>query len=349
MTRRERIGLFGGTFDPIHNGHLQAARLVQRRFGLDRVFFVPAAVPPHKGRPDMAPARDRLRMTALTVAGRKSWTASPVELRAGGPSYSIRTIETMRRRFPRARLFFIVGADAFREIRTWREWESVLRRCVFIVMTRPGSRLNAAAGVLGPAWKKALRRVAPGERPAPILDRNPGAGPGRPAPGRPRAPRRRRPYPDETPLSGACRAPAGPFAVPPREEVRKAPMTQENVKIKALNKRNVPAALKAAVKAALDKKGENVCVLDLRGASAFTDYFLILHGNSARQNAAVAENIEAELKAGHGRPLGVEGKVHGEWILVDYGDFVVHIFSRAARDYYALEKLWGDAPRADYR
>ena len=126
-------------------------------------------------------------------------------------------------------------------------------------------------------------------------------------------------------------------------------MTHENIKIKALNKRNVPAALKAAVKAALDKKAEDVCVLDLRGASAFTDFFLILHGNSARQNAALAENIEAELKAGHGRPLGVEGKAHGEWILVDYGDFVVHVFSRAAREYYALEKLWGDAPRADYR
>ncbi|MGD0783319.1 MAG: ribosome silencing factor [Candidatus Aminicenantales bacterium] len=126
-------------------------------------------------------------------------------------------------------------------------------------------------------------------------------------------------------------------------------MTQETVKIKALNKRTVPAALKSAVKAALDKKAEGVCVLDLRGASAFTDYFLILHGNSARQNAAVEENIEAALKTGYGRPLGVEGKLHGEWILIDYGEFVVHIFSRASRDYYALEKLWGDAPRADYR
>ncbi len=164
MTRRERIGLFGGTFDPIHNGHLRAVRLVQRRFGLDRVFFIPAAIPPHKARPDMAPARDRLRMTALALAGHDSWTASPVELRAGGPSYSIRTIETMRRRFPRARLFFIVGADTFLEIKTWREWERVLRRCAFIVMTRPGSRLGAAASVLGPAWKDALRRVAPGER-----------------------------------------------------------------------------------------------------------------------------------------------------------------------------------------
>jgi nicotinate-nucleotide adenylyltransferase len=103
-------------------------------------------------------------MTALAVAGRGSWTASPVELRAGGPSYSVRTIETMRRRFPRARLFFIVGADAFLEIKTWREWERVLRSCAFIVMTRPGSRLDAAAGVLGPAWKDSLYRVVPGKR-----------------------------------------------------------------------------------------------------------------------------------------------------------------------------------------
>jgi nicotinate-nucleotide adenylyltransferase len=164
MIRRQRIGLFGGTFDPIHNGHLRAARLVQRRFGLDRVFFVPAAAPPHKARPAMASARDRLRMTALAVAGHRAWTASPVEIRAGGPSYSIRTIEAMRRRFPRARLFFIVGADAFLEIKTWREWERVLRRCAFIVMTRPGSPLDAAARVLGGGWKDALRRVGPGER-----------------------------------------------------------------------------------------------------------------------------------------------------------------------------------------
>lgn len=164
MIRAPRIGLFGGTFDPIHNGHLRAARLVGRRFGLDRIFFIPAAIPPHKARPDMAPARDRLRMTALAVSGRGDWTASSIELRAGGPSYSIRTIEAMRRRFPRARLFFIVGADAFLEIKTWREWERVLRSCAFIVMTRPGSRLDAAAGVLGPAWKDALRRVVPGKR-----------------------------------------------------------------------------------------------------------------------------------------------------------------------------------------
>lgn len=125
-------------------------------------------------------------------------------------------------------------------------------------------------------------------------------------------------------------------------------MTQPSATRKTINKRNLPAALKTAVKAALDKKAEDVCVLDLREASAFTDYFVIVHGLSGRQNAAVADFIESELKGGHLRPLGVEGKSHGEWILLDYGQFVVHVFSRAARDYYALEKLWGDAPRADY-
>jgi ribosome-associated protein len=125
-------------------------------------------------------------------------------------------------------------------------------------------------------------------------------------------------------------------------------MTSDTSTIKALDKRKLPAAVKAAVKAVLDKKGEDVCVLDLRSASAFTDYFIILHGNSSRQNAAVADAVEMALKAGHGRPLGIEGKAHGEWILLDYGGFVVHVFSRAARDYYGLEKLWRDAPRADY-
>ena len=125
-------------------------------------------------------------------------------------------------------------------------------------------------------------------------------------------------------------------------------MTSETKRIPALNKRSLPAALKTAVTAALDKKAEDVCVLDLRNAAAFTDYFLILHGLSPRQNAALADHIESALKPALGRPLGVEGKSHGEWILLDYGIFVVHIFSRTARDYYALDKLWGDAPRADY-
>lgn len=118
--------------------------------------------------------------------------------------------------------------------------------------------------------------------------------------------------------------------------------------VKSFNKRGLPAEIKAAVKAAQAKMAEDIQVLDLREAASFTDYFVILHGHSSRQNAALSEAIALDLKKAGVRPLGVEGTSHGEWILLDYGFFVVHVFSKPARDYYALDKLWGDAPKLAY-
>jgi ribosome-associated protein len=89
-------------------------------------------------------------------------------------------------------------------------------------------------------------------------------------------------------------------------------------------------------------------VLDLRSVSTFTDFFVIMTGNSSRQNTAIYESIELELKRDKLVPIGVEGRELAEWILIDYGSFVVHIFSKQARGYYSLEKLWGDAPRLSY-
>ena len=122
----------------------------------------------------------------------------------------------------------------------------------------------------------------------------------------------------------------------------------EKTSVKKITKRSLPAEVRTAVKAAQSKKGEDICVLDLRAASTFTDYFLIMEGKNPRQNSALSDVIVHELKGLGLRPLGVEGTTHGEWILADYGFFVVHIFSRAARDYYSLEKLWGDAPKFEY-
>lgn len=123
-------------------------------------------------------------------------------------------------------------------------------------------------------------------------------------------------------------------------------MTKEN--IRKFTKRNLPAEVRLAVKAAQARKGEEICVLDLRDVSSFTDFFVIMHGNSSRQNVALYEGIEEELKRTGPRPLSVEGKENAEWILMDYGSFLVHIFTRNSRDYYSLDKLWGDAPRVQY-
>jgi ribosome-associated protein len=118
-------------------------------------------------------------------------------------------------------------------------------------------------------------------------------------------------------------------------------------KKKRFTKRSLPAAVRTAVEAGLARKGESLCVLDLRELSSFTDFFVIAHGNSSRQNMAIAEGVEAALKPGL-RPLSVEGRESADWVLLDYGSIVVHVFSRTARDHYALENLWGDAPRLDF-
>ncbi len=160
----ERMGLFGGTFDPIHLGHLRAAGEVLERFALDRILFVPSFIPPHKERKGMAPARDRLRMVELACAGEPRFAASSIEVDAGGRSYSILTLERIRRLYPGARIFFILGTDAFLEIGTWREHERVLDESLFIVMTRPGARLGDAARVVGEPLRGQIRAIAEEEK-----------------------------------------------------------------------------------------------------------------------------------------------------------------------------------------
>lgn len=113
-------------------------------------------------------------------------------------------------------------------------------------------------------------------------------------------------------------------------------------------KRSLPPEVKMVVKSAQAKKGEDVKVLKLSSLCSFTDFFIIMHGNSSRQNKSIYENIELDLKKNNHLPLSVEGVENAEWILMDYGDFIVHVFSKRAREYYSLEKLWGDAPKVDY-
>jgi ribosome-associated protein len=110
----------------------------------------------------------------------------------------------------------------------------------------------------------------------------------------------------------------------------------------------VPAVILAAVAAVREKKGEDVLALDLREADAFTDYFIVCTGQNRRQVQAIADAVEAALKAKKLRPSHVEGYERGEWVLLDYFDFVVHIFSRECRAFYDLERLWGNAERHEF-
>jgi nicotinate-nucleotide adenylyltransferase len=139
-----RLGLFGGTFNPIHLGHLRAAVEVREAFNLDRLLLIPSAQPPHKMADHVANAEDRLEMVRLAVHGEPSLEASDVELTRLGLSYTIETLRYFQDRFgSESDIHFIVGQDAFSEITTWKSYQALFVTAHFIVMTRPSSKLRS--------------------------------------------------------------------------------------------------------------------------------------------------------------------------------------------------------------
>ena len=138
-----RVGILGGTFDPIHNGHLVAAGEARQQLGLDRVLFVPAGHPPHKPRQPITPAHHRLRMIELAIAPSPCIAISRVDLDRPGPSYTADTLELLRAELgPDAQLFFIQGADLLADILTWHQPQRLIQLCHLAVVERPGVEID---------------------------------------------------------------------------------------------------------------------------------------------------------------------------------------------------------------
>ncbi|HEV2729304.1 MAG TPA: nicotinate-nucleotide adenylyltransferase [Terriglobales bacterium] len=159
------IGLLGGTFDPIHIGHIALASAAKEKFELGRIYFVPANIPPHKQREPVAPFAHRYAMVVLATMGEKIFVPSLLEApgvvginttgksrsgdQAASANYSIDTVRRIKQSLKKAdRLFFLIGIDAFDEIATWHEPEALLRECEFIVASRPGYSLADVANAL---------------------------------------------------------------------------------------------------------------------------------------------------------------------------------------------------------
>ena len=155
MNRRMRIGILGGTFNPIHLGHLLIAQDAKEQMRLDCVKFIPSATPPHKRVDTLASGRDRMRMIELAIRGHRGFEADDIELQRGGKSYSVDTLTELRCCNPRADLYFIIGADSLRELHLWREVERLVRLCTFVTVPRPGFEPKP---VVDPRLPLAVRR-----------------------------------------------------------------------------------------------------------------------------------------------------------------------------------------------
>lgn len=159
MTSRKALGILGGTFDPVHYGHLVAAQYAAYGFHLDRVIFMPAAQPPHKDADGVLDARHRLAMVDLAIADNPAFEMSTLEVDRSGVSYTIDTIETLQETYPGADIYFIMGMDSIYILDTWKDVERLVTLCRFIVVTRPAYELNrsdpALQGVPQGFWKQA--------------------------------------------------------------------------------------------------------------------------------------------------------------------------------------------------
>jgi nicotinate-nucleotide adenylyltransferase len=151
---RHAIGVFGGTFDPIHYGHLRPAREVMAALGLAEMRFIPSAHPPHRRAP-LASAEQRLAMVRLAIAGIAGFVADDRELRRGGLSYTVPTLESLRAELgAEVPLCLLIGADAFLELETWFQWQHLPELAHLVVMRRPGPAVRADADTW-PAWARA--------------------------------------------------------------------------------------------------------------------------------------------------------------------------------------------------
>ena len=140
-----KIALYGGTFDPIHYGHLIIAEEIRQRLLLNQIYFIPCAIPPHKEQKPITAASDRYFMVTLATLSNPHFFASSAEIDRGGPSYSIETIQFFKQKVgPETELYFIMGLDAFLEISTWKNFQNLLTSCRLIVTSRPGLDLQSA-------------------------------------------------------------------------------------------------------------------------------------------------------------------------------------------------------------
>ncbi len=132
------IGLFGGSFNPPHHGHLLMAETIREHFNLSTVFFIPSFVPPHKQLEHLASERDRLAMVECAISGNRYFQCSDIEIRKGGISYTIQTVVEFEQRYPHSQLFLIIGIDNLVDFKSWKSQEELLAKATLIVCDRPG-------------------------------------------------------------------------------------------------------------------------------------------------------------------------------------------------------------------
>lgn len=326
----KKIGIFGGSFNPPHLGHVNAVTTVVKKIGLDRVHIIPAFQNPLKRPIEGATAEDRLNMVQLAFETYGSqYIIDDREISRKGKSYTVDTILEFRKEHSADSLHLILGLDAYEDFGSWKDYTKILENVNLVVVTRPGchiphsiDELPAAIKPMVVAFDFNFVELSTG-RNIQFVSLN------------------------DIEISGAelrkkIRA--------NRNTEKYLPLSVENyIKEKGLYK---PIGSKVGdyekftrfcVDYLLSKKSINIRAFDLRNLQAPSEFTLVTSGTSTRHTVSLAENLIQAVKEEYGvYPQSLEGIEEGRWVLVDYGSLIVHFFYDFVRNEYQLEKLWKD-------
>ncbi len=328
INKQNKIGIFGGSFNPPHLGHINAATTVLKKLGLDEVIIIPAFQNPLKSPVEGASPEDRLEMTKLAFESYgTSFTVDDREILKKGKSYTIETINELKSENPEHSYHLIVGMDTFESIGLWKDYEKILENVNLVVVTRPGSQIPNGIDEL-PEKIKSLVAIYDFN----TVDLNTGKS-------------IQFINLNDIEVSGSDL----------RKKIRSERNTEKFLPLaveKYINDKNLYRALKTKLgdfdkftqfcKNFLDsKKSINTKVFNLSEIQAPSEYAIITSGTSTRHAVSLAENLVQAVKDEYGvYPQGIEGVQEGRWVLVDYGSLIVHVFYDFVRQEYQLEKLW---------
>lgn len=321
-----RIGLLGGSFNPAHGGHLHVSLLALQRLDLDEVWWLVSPQNPLKPVKGMAPFAKRLAGAVALAKDHPRIDVSPIEA-ALGTLYTADTVAALERRFPRTRFVWLMGADNLAQLPRWKRWVELMERVPIAVFDRPRTSLRALAGQAAQRFAHvriagdAARRLVEMKSPAWAFFHT------RLDPRSATELRKRRVTRTRKPLE-TQKEKATVTALPARHRRKAQPAGQ-------------PALLPTILASLEDGKAEDVVTIDLAGKTDIADYMVIASGRSARQVTALTDHLLDALPKKW--RSSVEGKAQGDWVLIDAGDVIVHLFRPEIRAHYNLEKMWGAA------
>ncbi len=337
------VGIFGGTFDPIHLGHRKAVDLMCEQLPFDRVHWVLSARPPHKDQVS-ASIEQRFKMLQLALEDEPKFVADDTEIKRRQKSYTIDTVRAFKKDYPSSQLCVIIGGDSLHNLHTWKCYDELMQGVNWVVMNRPGYSPNVPSALASRLVESPaeLRQHAAGK--IWVFDGSQFDV----------SSTQLRSTLSNDDFRGAFESisahlQADVLAYIQANQLYQAAKhdpslytTDGSSMEQIMNSEQVKDQVIDALE---DVKGQDIKVMDIADISDFADFMIVVSGTSDTHVKALARSASDKLRTAGVKPLNEDGSEVGEWVLVDFGDVVLHVMRPEVRAYYDLEKLWDEDVR----